>query len=156
MVEQAEAKTINGSKKRESIIIRMIRLHEGIHHNGLKKLVVPKYMATKTFERIIKDFIARKIINVQSKKNRKHYSVPLGFPDRPVSVHLSELSQLVDGMRDRLKELKSRYPRFSKKKKEQLALDLAHMYYDIRIQVIKTYEIMGKKIPVVLGEYDTL
>ncbi len=111
-------------------------------------------MATKTFEHIIKDFIERKMINVQSIKNRKHYSIPLGFPDHPVKVHLSDLSQLVDEMRARLKELKGKYSRFPKNKKEQLALDLSHMYYDTRLQVIKIFELLGKERPVILGEYD--
>ncbi|MGI0068912.1 MAG: hypothetical protein ACREAN_01505, partial [Nitrosopumilaceae archaeon] len=106
MIEQTETKLIDGSKKRESEIIRKIRSHPDIHHNELKRLVVPDYMATKTFERIIKDFIERKMINVERIKNRKHYSLKLGFPESAVKVHLSELSQLVDEMRDRLKELK--------------------------------------------------
>jgi hypothetical protein len=71
-------------------------------------------------------------------------------------VHLGELSQLVDEMRTRLKELKGKYPRFTKRKKEQLALDLSLMYYDTRIQVIKIFEMLGRKQPVLLGEYDSL
>ncbi|MGI0046560.1 MAG: hypothetical protein ACREBB_05155, partial [Nitrosotalea sp.] len=149
-----ETKTIDGSRKRENVIIRTIRSHPDIHHNGLKRLIVPRHMATKTFEHIIKDFIERKMINVQSIKNRKHYSIPLGFPDHPVKVHLSDLSQLVDEMRARLKELKGKYSRFPKNKKEQLALDLSHMYYDTRLQVIKIFELLGKERPVILGEYD--
>jgi hypothetical protein len=154
MVVQIEAKTIDGSKKRESIIIRMIRSHPDIHHNELKRLVVPKYMATKTYEHIIKDFVERKMINVENIKNRKHYSVSSGFPEYPVKVHLGELSHLVDEMRDRLKELKSKYPRFSKQKKEQLALDLSHLYYNTRIQVVRVFELLGKEP--LLGKYDNL
>ena len=85
-------------------------------------------MATKTYENIIRDFIERKIVSVESVKNRKHYSVPLGFPDHPVKVHLSNLLQLVDEMATRLEELKRKYPRYSKKSKERLALDLTHVY----------------------------
>ena len=151
-----EAKTIDGSKQRENIVIRMIRLHPEIHHNKLKRLVVSRYMATKTYERIIKDFIERKLIKVEKIKNRKHYSVSPGFPEYPVKVHLRELSQLVDEMSKKLKELNRKYPRFSKGKKEQLALDLSLMFYDTRIQVMKTFEMLGKEKPVMLGEYDSL
>ncbi|MGI0102571.1 MAG: hypothetical protein ACREA7_08260 [Nitrosotalea sp.] len=156
MTERPETKTIDGSRKRERVIIRTIRSHPDIHHNRLKRLVVPSHMATKTFERIIKDFVERKIINVQDIKNRKHYSVPLGFPDSSVKVHLSELLHLVDEMRDRLRELKGKYPRFPKNKKEQMALELSRTYYDTRLQVIKVFELLGKKRPVTLGEYDSL
>ena len=156
MREREEAKTIDGTRQREDIIIKMIRSHPEIHHNGLKRLVVPRYMATKTYENIIRDFIERKIISVTSVKNRKHYSVSLGFPDRPVKVHLSNLSQLVDEMTARLGELKRKYPRYSKKSKEQLALDLTHVYYDTRLQVIKIFELLGREKPTVLGEYDFL
>ncbi len=149
-----EAKTIDGSKKRESILIRTIRSHPDIHHNELKRLVVPRYMATKTYEHVVKDLIERKMINVENIKNRKHYSVSHDFPEYPVKVHLGELTQLVDEMRDRLKELKGKYPRFPKKKKEQLALDLNHIYYDTRIQVVRVFELLGKEP--LLGDYDTL
>ncbi len=154
MVQRTETKTIDGSKQRENAVIRMIRSHPDIHHNELKRLVVPRYMATKTYEHIIKNFIERKIINVENIKNRKHYSVSRGFPEYPVKVHLGELSHLVDEMRDRLKELKGKYPRFPKNKKEQLALDLSHVYYDTRIQVVKVFEMLGKEPT--LGEYDNL
>lgn len=154
MVQRIETKTIDGSKKRENAVIRMIRLHPDIHHNELKRLVVPRYMATKTYEHIIKNFIERKLINVENVKNRKHYSVSRGFPEYPVKVHLGELSQLVDEMRDRLKDLKGRYPRFSKGKKEQLALDLSHVYYDTRVQVVRVFEMLGKEP--ILGKYDNL
>ncbi|MGI0070416.1 MAG: hypothetical protein ACREAN_09220 [Nitrosopumilaceae archaeon] len=154
MIEQKELKLIDGSKQREGTIIRKIRSHPDIHHNKLKRLVVPSHMATKTFEHIIRDLIERKMINVERIKNRKHYSLKLGFPDHSVKVHLSELSQLVDEMKDRLKELKGRYPRFSKGKKEQLAIDLSHMYYDTRVQVVRVFELLGKEP--ILGEYDYL
>ena len=154
MTGRIETKTIDGTKQRENAIIRTIRSHPDIHHNRLKRLVVPRYMATKTYEHIIKDFVERQIINVENIKNRKHYSVSLGFPDHPVKVHLGELSQLVEEMRDRLKELKGRYPRLSKNRKEELALDLSHMYYDTRIQVVRVFELLGKKP--ILGKYDSL
>ena len=156
MRERTDARTIDGTRQRENIIIKTIRSHPEIHHNRLKRLVVPRYMATKTYENIIRDFIERKIVSVESVKNRKHYSVPLGFPDHPVKVHLSNLLQLVDEMATRLEELKRKYPRYSKKSKERLALDLTHVYYDTRLQVIKIFELLGKERPVVLGEYNTL
>lgn len=153
-MKQLGTKRIDGSKKRERAIFRIIRSHPDIHHNRLKRMVVPRYMATKTYEHIIKDFIERKMINVENVKNRKSYSVPAGFPDHPVKVQLGELSQLVDEMRDKLKILKGRYPRFSKKKKEQLTLELAHLYYDTRVQVVRAFELLGKEP--ILGDYDTL
>ncbi len=113
-------------------------------------------MAIKTFERIIRDLIERKIVNVTSVKNRKQYDVPLGFQDVSVKVQLGELLHLVDEMRERLVEMKSKYPRLPKNRKEQIALDLSHMYYDTRLQVIKIFEMLGKDRPAVLGEYDSL
>lgn len=148
--------TIDGSKKRERAVVRVIRLHPDIHHNELKRLIVPRYMAIKTFENIIKDLVERRIVNVTSVKNRKHYSVPLGFPDNSVKVQLGELIHLVDEMRARLAELKGKYPRLTRKKKEQVALDLSHTYYDTRVQVVKVFEMLGKDRPALLGDYDSL
>lgn len=156
MTVRPETRSIDGSKKRERAIIRTIHSHPDIHHNELKRLIVPRYMAIKTFERIIRDLIGRKIINVTSIKNRKQYSVSLGFPDSSVKVHLSELIRLVDEMRERLVEMKGKYSRLPKNKKEQIALDLSHTYYDTRLQVIKVFEMLGKDRPMILGEYDSL
>ena len=113
-------------------------------------------MAIKTFERIIRDLIGRKIVNVTSVKNRKHYSVTLGFPDISVKVQIGELIHLVGEMRERLVEMKGKYPRLPKNKKEQIAIDLSHTYYDTRLQVIKIFEMLGKDRPAILGEYDSL
>lgn len=156
MTVRIKARAVDGSKKRERAVIRAILSHQDIHHNGLKRRVVPRYMAIKTFERIIRDLIERKVVNVTLVKNRKHYSVVLGFPDSSVKIHLGELIQLVDEMRSRLVELKGKYPRLPKKKKEQTALGLSHMYYDTRLQVVGIFDMLGRKKPVSLGEYDIL
>ncbi len=155
MSYQPDTKTANTSKERESVIVKEIKSHPEIHHNGLKRLVVPLHMATITFDRTIKDLIGRKVINVESVGNQKHYTVTLRFPDNAVKKNISDLSQLLDEMQHRLNELKRMYPKFSKKKKEEIALDLSHVYFDTRLQVVKLYKMLGKGPPL-LGDYDSL
>lgn len=155
MDSKLDTKTVNASKERESAIIKEIQSHPETHHNGLKRLVVPQHMATKTFDRTIKDLIERKVIDVESVGNQKHYTITLRFPDNAVKKNISEISQLLDEMQRRLNELKRTYQKFSKKKKEEIALDLSHVYFDTRLQIVKIFDMLGKDPPL-LGEYDAL
>lgn len=154
MDSKPDTKTVNASKERESAIIKELKSHPEIHHNGLKRLVVPHHMATKTFDRTIRDLIERKVIYVESIGNQKHYTVTLRFPDNAVKKNISDLCHLLDDMQSRLNELKRTYQKFSKKKKEEIALDLSHVYFDTRLQVVKIFELLGKES--LLGEYDAL
>ncbi len=152
--EHKAAKVIDGSKQRERIIVRQIQLHPSINHNGLKRLVVPKYMAVKTFDHTMKNLVERRVINLEKIGNQHHYTVALGYPDDTVKTNLENLSKLLDEMKKELKELKERYPKFSKDKKTQLVLDLSNIYWETRVQVVKIFELLGKAP--LLGEYDAL
>ncbi len=151
---KAGAKVIDGSKQRERIIVKQIQLHSGINHNGLKRLVVPKFMAVKTFDHTMKNLVGRRVINLEKIGNQYHYAIPLGYPDDSVKTNLENLSHLLDEMKKELKELKERYPKFSKDKKTQLVLDLSNIYWETRVQVVKIFELLGKTP--LFGEYDAL
>ncbi|TSA18096.1 MAG: hypothetical protein D4R72_02825 [Nitrosopumilales archaeon] len=154
MTYQQNAKAIKGSKEREMAIVKEIQLHPNIHQNALKRLVVPKHMAGKTFERTKKELVERRAIYLKKVGNQYHYTVALGDPDSSVKVNLDSFFGLLKDMTKELKEMEEKYPKFSKNKKVQLFLDVSKIYSEIRIQMFKILEISGK--PRQLGEYDFL
>ena len=59
--------------ERERIIFQYIRDNPHLHHNGLLKIIVPKFMAKTTFEKIRDSLVKKEIIFVEKKRNMKFY-----------------------------------------------------------------------------------
>jgi len=59
--------------ERERIILQCMRDNPHLHHNGLLKIIVPKFMAKTTFEKTRDSLIEKEIIFVKKKGNMKFY-----------------------------------------------------------------------------------
>ena len=59
--------------ERERIIFETIKDNPNMHHNALLKIIVPKYMAKTTFEKIRNSLLEKDIIFVKIEGNMKFY-----------------------------------------------------------------------------------
>lgn len=84
MMSQFEPKEIDF--ERERVILEEIQKNPNLHHNALIRLIVPKFMAKTTFERIRNNLIEKKIINFTTKGNRKFYQIAENYEEK--SIHL--------------------------------------------------------------------
>ena len=65
----------NISFERERAVLDAIRKNPDLHHNGLIKLIVPKYMAKTTFEKTKNRLLEKNVLEVIQKGNRKFYGI---------------------------------------------------------------------------------
>ena len=65
--------------ERERIVLEFIKKFPDVHHNALLKMIVPKYMAKTTFEKIRNYLLEREAISVQKKGNMKIYVLTLNY-----------------------------------------------------------------------------
>jgi len=65
----------NVSFERERAVLDAIRKNPDLHHNGLIKLIVPKYMAKTTFEKTKNRLLEKNVLEVIQKGNRKFYGI---------------------------------------------------------------------------------
>ena len=63
------------SFERERAVLEAIRKNPDLHHNGLIKLIVPKYMAKTTFEKTKNRLLEKNVLEVIQKGNRKFYCI---------------------------------------------------------------------------------
>jgi len=63
------------SFERERAVLEVIRKNPDLHHNGLIKLIVPKYMAKTTFEKTKNHLLEKNVLEVIQKANRKFYGI---------------------------------------------------------------------------------
>ena len=63
------------SFERERAVLEAIRKNPNLHHNGLIKLIVPKYMAKTTFEKTKNRLLEKNVLEVIQKGNRKFYGI---------------------------------------------------------------------------------
>jgi len=63
------------SFERERAVLDAIRKNPDLHHNGLIKLIVPKYMAKTTFEKTKNHLLEKNVLEVIQKGNRKFYCI---------------------------------------------------------------------------------
>jgi len=63
------------SFERERAVLEAIRKNPNLHHNGLIKLIVPKYMAKTTFEKTKNHLLEKNVLSVVQKGNRKLYCI---------------------------------------------------------------------------------
>ena len=75
--------------ERERIILQCIRDNPHLHHNGLLKIIVPKFMAKTTFEKIRNSLLKKEIIFVEKKANMKFY-VPMANYKEKSQQHLEQ------------------------------------------------------------------
>lgn len=142
-------KQAHSSEERKREIIKQIQANPDTHHNALKEIIVRKkhIMATKTFDRTIKNLIEDKKINAKILGNKKLYSVASGFPDDTVKEDISYLNEKIDELKEELVYLEKNHAKLSKEKKIQLTFNLSDTYREIRIHLAKIRSTMGKKPP---------
>ena len=75
--------------ERERIIFQCIKNNPNLHHNGLLKIIVPKYMAKTTFEKARNSLIEKEILFVEKKGNMKFY-VPTPNYKQKSQQHLEQ------------------------------------------------------------------
>jgi len=67
------------SFERERAVLDVIRNNPDLHHNGLIKLIVPKYMAKTTFEKTKNRLLEKNVLEVIQKGNRKFYCITVNY-----------------------------------------------------------------------------
>ncbi len=70
------------SFERERAILDAIRKNPDLHHNGLIKLIVPKYMAKTTFEKTKNRLLEKNVLEVIQKGNRNFYCITEDYPKK--------------------------------------------------------------------------
>jgi len=96
--------------ERERIILETIKDNPNMHHNALLKIIVPKYMAKTTFEKIRNSLLEKDIIFVKIEGNMKFYV--------PVENYEEKLQQRIErntnnsfhDLKFRIKRLDTDYP----------------------------------------------
>jgi len=63
------------SFERERAVLEAIRKNPDLHHNGLIKLIVPKYMAKTTFENTKNHLLEKNVLSVIQKGNKNFYRI---------------------------------------------------------------------------------
>jgi len=67
------------SFERERAVLEAIRKNPDLHHNGLLKLIVPKYMAKTTFENTKNHLLEKNVLSVIKKGNKNFYRITDNF-----------------------------------------------------------------------------
>ena len=75
-------KTSIPNYERERIILQCIRDNPHLHHNGLLKIIVPKFMAKTTFEKVRDSLVTKEIIFVEKKGNMKFYVATTNYREK--------------------------------------------------------------------------
>jgi len=70
------------SFERERAVLEAIRKNPDLHHNGLIKLIVPKYMAKATFEKTKNHLLEKNVLEVIQKGNRNFYCITEDYPKK--------------------------------------------------------------------------
>ncbi len=70
------------SFERERAVLEAIRKNPDLHHNGLIKLLVPKYMAKTTFEKTKNHLLEKNVLEVIQKGNRNFYCITEDYPKK--------------------------------------------------------------------------
>ena len=78
----------NISFERERAVLDAIRKNPDLHHNGLIKLIVPKYMAKTTFEKTKNHLLEKNVLEVIQKGNRNCYCITENYQKK--SLQLTE------------------------------------------------------------------
>ena len=68
--------------ERERIILEYIQNNPNLHHNGLLKIIVPKYMAKTTFEKCRDSLVEKEILLVEKKANMKFYVLTPNYREK--------------------------------------------------------------------------
>ena len=110
------------SASRQSKILELIRQKQRIHHNALKKLVVPRYMSNQTFVDTVKFLTEMNGIQVaQYGDNKKYYTLPSAeLPDEDTVSRITIKSY--KSMEQKVKELKGVYQKFSVQEKTIISI----------------------------------
>ena len=72
--------------EREMVVLEEIQKNPNIHHNGLIKLLVPKYMAKSTFEKTKNKLIEKNVLSVRLDGNKKFYSIVEDYQKKPLQL----------------------------------------------------------------------
>jgi hypothetical protein len=68
--------------ERERIILEYIQNNPNLHHNGLLKIIVPKYMAKTTFEKCRDSLVEKEILSVENNGNMKFYLLTPNYMEK--------------------------------------------------------------------------
>jgi len=74
------------SFERERAVLDAIRKNPDLHHNGLIKLIVPKYMAKTTFEKTKNRLLEKNVLSVIQKGNRKFYCITVNYQKKSLQL----------------------------------------------------------------------
>lgn len=110
--------------ERERIILESIKDNPNMHHNALLKIIVPKYMAKTTFEKIRNSLLEKDIIFVKIEGNMKFY-VPVENYEEKLQHRIERnTNNSFHDLKLRIKRLDTDYPHKDVDEKTVLANSL--------------------------------
>ena len=96
--------------ERERIILQCIRDNPHLHHNGLLKIIVPKYMAKTTFEKTRNSLVEKEIIFVEKKRNMKFYVLTPNYREKSQQRLEQNTNKTYHDLKLKIKRLDVDYP----------------------------------------------
>ena len=96
--------------ERERIVLETIKENPRLHHNALLKLVVPKFMAKTTFEKIRDSLIEKEIIFVSFEKNMKFYHIAENYLHKAAQHIEQTTSRSFHDLKIQIKRLETDFP----------------------------------------------
>jgi hypothetical protein len=96
--------------ERERIILQCIRDNPHLHHNGLLKIIVPKYMAKTTFEKTRNSLVGKEIIFVEKKRNMKFYVLTPNYREKSQQRLEQNTNKTYHDLKLKIKRLDVDYP----------------------------------------------
>jgi hypothetical protein len=97
---------------RQQVVYSTIGNNPQISQNNLKKIIVPKYMAGKTFEKELKNLTENNFVFVERIKNRKHFTTSTPIPNHERHV-LTALGIRLNILESRIAEIENKFSKYS-------------------------------------------
>ena len=95
--------------ERERVFFECVKNNPNMHHNALLKMIVPEYMAKTTFEKTRDSLLAKEIIFVAKKGNKKFYCPTQNYSTK-FQQHIERITNTsFHNMKNHIKKLDEDY-----------------------------------------------
>ena len=96
--------------ERERIILQCIQNNPDLHHNGLLKIIVPRYMAKTTFEKGRDSLVEKEILTVEKNGNMKFYVLTPNYREKSQQRLEQNTNNTFHDLKLKIKRLDVDYP----------------------------------------------
>lgn len=95
--------------ERERVVLEFIKKNPDVHHNSLLKMIVPKYMAKATFEKMRDSLFEKELISVKKQGNMKIYVSTFNYEQKSMQ-HFERLTNAsFHNLKNYIKKLETDY-----------------------------------------------